>query len=126
MSPSEMIGWECGACTFTNDDCLHHDCLMCMTERPKQYAIVTGASESASACTTTVNHRAQALAARSSNAPAVGDTPPAAEGVGICRACLKRREQERQAALRKEAAAEEDARREPIVEGVPVLIMGGG
>ncbi len=59
MSPSEMIGWECGACTFfTNDDFLHHDCLMCMTERPERYAIVTGTSESASAHSTTVNHHA--------------------------------------------------------------------
>ncbi len=102
MSPSEMIGWECGACTFTNDDCSRHDCMMCMTERPERYAIVTGAAESASARTTTVNRRAQALlAARSSDAPAIaGDTTPAAEGVGIRRACCKRRKQERQAALR--------------------------
>jgi hypothetical protein len=129
MSPSEMIGWECGACTFTNDDCLRRDCLMCMTERPERYAIITGASESASARTTTVNHRAQArLAARSSDVPAIaGDTTPAADGVGIRRACIERREQERQAALREGAAAEEeDARREPIAEGAPVLILGGG
>ncbi len=82
---------------------------------------------SASARTTTVNRRAQArLAARISDAPAVGDTPPAAEGVGIHRAHRESREQERQSALREGAAAEEEAHREPIVEGVPVLIMGGG
>ena len=130
MSPSEMIGWECGACTFTNDDCSRRDCMMCMTERPERYAIVTGAAESASARTTTVNRRAQALlAARSSDASAIaGDTStPAAEGVGIRRACCERREQERQAALREGAAAEEEvARREPIAEGAPVVILGGG
>ena len=92
-----------------------------MTERPERYAIVTGASESASARTMTVNRRAQALlAAHSSDAPAIsGDTTPADEGVGIRRACFERREQERQAALREGAAAEEEvARREPIA---PVL-----
>ena len=78
MSPSEMIGWECGTCTFTSDDWLRRDCLMCRTERPERYAIVTGASESASARTMTVNRRAQALlAARSSDGSATaiaGDT----------------------------------------------------
>ena len=97
MAPSEMIGWECGACTFTNEDCARRDCLMCMTERPEQYAIVLGASASASARTTTVDRREQARLAR------------------------ERREQVRQSALR-EAAAEEEARRDPIAEGVPVLV----
>ncbi len=49
MAPSEIIGWECGACIFTNKDCTCRDCQMCMSERPGQYAIVVGASESASA-----------------------------------------------------------------------------
>ena len=71
MAPSEMIGWECGACTFTNEDCSRWDCQMCMSERPERYAIVVGASTSASARTTTVDHREQArLAAASSGAPA--------------------------------------------------------
>ena len=49
MAPSEMIGWECGACTFTNEDCSRRDCQMCMSERPERYAIVVGTSSSASA-----------------------------------------------------------------------------
>ena len=60
MAPSEMIGWECGACTFTNKDCARRDCLVCMAERPERYAIVVGAGASASARTTTVNRREQA------------------------------------------------------------------
>ena len=44
MAPSEMIGWECGACTFTNEDCSRRDCQMCMSKRPDRYAIVVGAS----------------------------------------------------------------------------------
>jgi hypothetical protein len=85
------------------------------------------------------------LAARSSDAPAVGDTPPAAEGVAgdafapvgmVCRdllhrsdgihcACREHCDQEHQSALCKGAVAKEEARMEPIVEGVPVLIMWG-
>ena len=40
-SPSEMIGWECGACTYTNDDCTRRDCPMCTMERPKRCFVVT-------------------------------------------------------------------------------------
>ena len=60
MAPSEMVAWECGACTFTNEDVQRRDCLMCMTERPLRYAIVPGATGAASARTTTVNRREQA------------------------------------------------------------------
>ena len=60
MAPSEMVAWECGACTFTNEDVQRRDCLMCMTERPLRYAIVPGAAGAASARTTTVNRREQA------------------------------------------------------------------
>ncbi len=55
---------------------------MCMSERPKQYAIVVGASdsESASARTTTVDRGEQArLAATSSDAPASGGTSAAGD-----------------------------------------------
>ncbi len=53
---------------------------MCMSERPEQYAIVMGASKSASARTTTVDHREQAcLAATSSDAPASGGTSTAGD-----------------------------------------------
>ncbi len=116
-----------------------------MAERPERYVIVAGASESASACTTTVDCREQArLAARSSDAPAVGEAPVAEVVAGVAmepvrgarrdllRAgvgtnCIRqeRLEQERQAALR-EAAAEEVALEEPIAEGVPVLLGGRG
>ena len=40
MAPSEMVAWECGACTFTNEDVQRRDCQLCMTERPVRYAIV--------------------------------------------------------------------------------------
>ena len=60
MAPSEMVAWECGACTFTNEDVQRRECLMCMTERPLRYAIVPGAAGAASARTTTVNRREQA------------------------------------------------------------------
>ena len=59
-SPSEMIGWVCGACTYTNDDCTRRDCPMCMTERPKRYFVVPGAGVSVTARTTLVDRREQA------------------------------------------------------------------
>jgi hypothetical protein len=124
---------------------MRRDCQMCMAERPKQYVIVAGASKSASARMTTVDCREQArLAARSSNAPAVGKASVAEvvagvamepvhgarrnllrAGVGMNCLCQEHREQEHQAALR-EAAAEEVALKEPIAEGVPVLLGGRG
>ena len=68
MAPSEMIGWECSTCTFTNKNCTHWDCQMCMSERPEQYAIIVGTCKSASARMTTVDCREQAhLAAISSD-----------------------------------------------------------
>ena len=64
MAPSKMVvAWECGACTFTNVDVQRRDCMMCMTERPLRYAIVPGTAGAASARTTTVNRREQALLA---------------------------------------------------------------
>ena len=86
-SPSEMIGWECGACTYTNDDCTRRDCQMCTTERPKRYFVVPGAGVSATARTTTVDRREQArLAALHDavqDAPPPVDEEPIAEGVPV-------------------------------------------
>jgi len=78
-SPLEMIGWECGACTYTNDDCTRRDCLMCMSERPKRYFVVPGAGVAATARTTTVDRREQARLAALRNDPAVEGDPPAVE-----------------------------------------------
>jgi hypothetical protein len=59
---------------------MHWDCQICMPERPEQYAIIMGASESASARTMTVNRREQArLAATSSDVPASGGTSTAGD-----------------------------------------------
>ena len=86
-SPSEMIGWECGACTYTNDDCMRRDCQMCTTERPKRYFVVPGAGVSATARTTLVDRREQArLAALRDavqDAPPPVDEEPIAEGVPV-------------------------------------------
>jgi len=78
-SPSDMVAWECGACTFTNVDVQRRDCMMCMTERPLRYAIVPGAAGAASARTTTVNRREQALlaAAAAVASAAVAEQAPA-------------------------------------------------
>ena len=73
-SPSEMIGWECGACTYTNDNCTRRYCPMCMTERPKRYFVVPGAGVSATARTTLVDRREQARLAALRDA--VQDAPP--------------------------------------------------
>ena len=77
-SPSEMIGWECGACTYTNDDCTRRDCLMCMTERPKRYFVMPGAGASATARTTTVDRREQARLAAAHDVDE-DDAPPPVE-----------------------------------------------
>ena len=42
MMPSEIIAWECGSCTFTNEGSEPGPCLMCRTERPRRKAIVAG------------------------------------------------------------------------------------
>ena len=44
MMPSEIIAWECGSCTFTNEGSEPGPCLMCRTERPRRKAIVAGAT----------------------------------------------------------------------------------
>ena len=83
MAPSEMVAWECGACTFTNEDVQRRICQMCMTERPLRYDIVPGAAGAASARTTTVNRREQARLAIEAHLVAARDAeedppPPAA------------------------------------------------
>ena len=91
MAPSEMVAWECCACTFTNVDVQRRDCQLCMTERPVRYAILAGAAGAATARTMTVNRREQAHlaglaapdvpAAVAEQAPAVAEEAPAvAEG----------------------------------------------
>jgi hypothetical protein len=86
-SPSEMIGWECGACTYTNDDCTRRDCHMCTMERPKRYFVVPDAGVSATARTTTVDRREQvslaALRDVVQEAPSPVDEEPIAEGVPV-------------------------------------------
>ena len=98
MAPSEMVAWECSACTFTNEDVQRRGCQLCMTERPVRYAIVAGAAGTATARTTTVNRCEQApLAALTTpdvpaavaeqepavaeEAPAVAEEQPAAPDV---------------------------------------------
>ena len=44
MMPSEIIAWECGSCTFTNEGSEPGPCVMCRTKRPRRCAIVAGAT----------------------------------------------------------------------------------
>ena len=82
-SPSKMIGWECGACTYTIDDCTRRDCQLCMTERPKRYFVMPGAGVSATARMTTVDRCEQArLAALRDD---VQDAPPSSGRGAHCR-----------------------------------------
>jgi hypothetical protein len=39
---SEIIAWECGACTCTNEDITRRDCVICQTKRLVCYAIGGG------------------------------------------------------------------------------------
>jgi hypothetical protein len=52
LSPSKVIGWECGACTYTNKDATCRVCLACRTKHPVCYAIVAGATVAGTARTT--------------------------------------------------------------------------
>ena len=71
MAHSEMIAWECGVCTYTNEDVQCRDCKMCTAVRPPCYAIVAGTAGAATARTTTVNCRKQArIAALAVDVPA--------------------------------------------------------
>ena len=86
-SASEIIGWECGACTYTNDDCTCRNCPMCMTEHPKCYFVVPGAGVLATARMTLVDRCEQAhLAALRDavqDAPSPVDEEPIAEGFPV-------------------------------------------
>jgi hypothetical protein len=42
-SPSEVVAWECGACAYTNENVMRHDCRVCQTRHTIRYAIVAGA-----------------------------------------------------------------------------------
>jgi hypothetical protein len=44
MTPSEIIAWECGSCTFNNEGSEPGPCLMSRTGRPRRCAIVAGAT----------------------------------------------------------------------------------
>ncbi len=141
MARSEMIAWECGTCTFTNEDCTRRSCIMCTTERPERYFIIAGASKFASASTTTVNCCKQArLTGCSGDAPASNDAPVAGGGAFLpvlgaavsqphwrdlslsrCeqeRICREHCEQQRLAVM---SEAPADFIEEPIAEGLPVL-----
>ena len=85
MAPSEIVAWECGSCTYTNESGEPGPCIMCRTERPIRYAIVAGAPAAATARTTTVNRCKQARVAASAASTAeaavtaVDATAPAAD-----------------------------------------------
>jgi hypothetical protein len=60
LSPSKVVGWECGAYAYTNKDATRYGCLACQARCPVCYAIVAGAIAAATARTTRVNCRKQA------------------------------------------------------------------
>ena len=80
-SPSEIVAWECGSCTYTNEGSEPGPCIMCRTERPIRYAIVAGAPAAATARTTTVNRREQARVAASGAASTAAAAAAAAAAV---------------------------------------------
>ncbi len=82
LSPSEVVGWECGACAYTNKDAMCRDCLACQTRHPVCYAIVAGATAAATARTTRVDCHQQAHVAASATAGPVviGEAATSANG----------------------------------------------
>ena len=52
MTPSKIVAWECGFCTYINKGSEPGPCIMCRTERPICYAIVAGTLAAATARTT--------------------------------------------------------------------------
>jgi hypothetical protein len=46
-SPSEVVGWECGTCTYTNEDGTCPDCLACQARHLVRYIIMAGATAAA-------------------------------------------------------------------------------
>jgi hypothetical protein len=81
-SPSEVVGWECGACTYTNEDATCRECLACQARRPVRYAIMAGATAAATARTTRVDCCNQAhVAALPTAGPVVaGEVATSANG----------------------------------------------
>ena len=65
MAPSEIVAWEWGSCTYTNEGGEPGPCIMCRTERPICYAMVAGTLAAPAARTRMVNHREQARVAAS-------------------------------------------------------------
>jgi hypothetical protein len=63
LSPYEVFGWECGACTYTNKDTACHDCFACLARRLVRYAMVAGAMAAATVRTTRVDRCKQAQVA---------------------------------------------------------------
>jgi hypothetical protein len=95
-SPSEVVAWECGACTYTNEDAIRRDCLACQIRHLVHYAIMAGATPATTARTTRVDHHTQAhfdalataaptvagKVATSANAAVAGEAPTATYGQG--------------------------------------------
>jgi hypothetical protein len=81
LSPSKVIAWECGLCTYTNKDATHCNCMLCQTRCLVRYAIVAGAM-AATARTKRVDHCKQAcIASLAAAAPAIaGEAPTATSG----------------------------------------------
>jgi hypothetical protein len=82
-SPSKVIGWECGACAYTNEDATCHDCSACRTRHPVCYAIVAGTAAAATARTIRVDCCKQAcIAALATAEPVIaGEVATSANGV---------------------------------------------
>ena len=93
-SSSEVIGWKCGACAYTNKDAMRCNCLACQVRHPVHFAIVAGATVAATARTTRVDCCKQARVAAlptagpvvagevatSANGAVAGEAPNAAYG----------------------------------------------
>jgi hypothetical protein len=62
-SPSEVVGWECGACAYINKDATSCNCLACQARCPVRYAVVAGTTAAAMARTMRVDHHDQARVA---------------------------------------------------------------
>jgi hypothetical protein len=94
LSPSEVVGWDCGACAYINKDAMCCNCLACQARLPVGYAIVAGATVAAMVRTMRVNCCKQARvatlptagpvvageAATSANGAVAGEAPNAAYG----------------------------------------------
>jgi hypothetical protein len=81
-SPSKVIPWECGICTYTNKDAPRRNCMMCQTRHPVGYVIVAGATAAATARMARVDpHKQARIATLATAVPVVaGEAPNAASG----------------------------------------------